>query len=50
MLMHHVFALVLESNFLDFFKQGLELNERRRLEAVEASKMAEQKNSSPETI
>lgn len=50
MLMHHVFAFVLESNFLDFFKQGLELNERRRLEAVEASKMAEQKNSSPETI
>lgn len=50
MLMHHVFAFVLESNFLDFFKQGLELNERRRLEAVEASKMVEQKNSSPETI
>lgn len=50
MLMQHVFAFVLEANFLDFFKQGLEINERRRLEAEEASKLAEQKNSSPEKI
>lgn len=44
-----VFAFVLESNFQSFFKQGLEMNERRRLEAEEASKLAEQKNSSPKT-
>lgn len=49
MLACHIFAFVLEANFLSFFKQGLEINERRRLEAVEASKLAEQKNSSPET-
>lgn len=49
MLSCHVFAFVLEANFLDFFKQGLEINEQRRLEAEEASKLAEQKNSSPET-
>lgn len=47
MLVHNVFAFVLEANFLDFFKEGLEINERRRLEAEEASKLAEQKNSSP---
>ena len=50
MLACKVFGLVLEANFLSFFKQGLEINEQRRLEAVEASKLAEQKNSSPETI
>ena len=48
MLVHKVFAFVLEVNFLDFFKEGLEINAQRRLEAEEASKLAEQKNSSPE--
>ena len=50
MLACKVFGFVLEANFLSFFKQGLEINEQRRLEAEEASKLAEQKNSSPETI
>lgn len=48
MLVHKVFAFVLEVNFLDFFKEGLEINAQRRLEAEEASKLEEQKNSSPE--
>ena len=48
MLACHVFAFVLEANFLAFFKQGLEINEQRRLEAEEASKLEQQKNSSPE--
>lgn len=47
MLVHKIFAFVVEANFLDFFKEGLELNEQRRLEAAEASKLEEQKNSSP---
>lgn len=50
MLACSVFAFVCEANFNDFFKQGLELNARRRSEAEEASKLAEQKNSSPEKI
>ena len=50
MLACKIFAFVLEANFLDFFKEGLAINEQRRLEAEEASKLAEQKNSSPETI
>ena len=50
MLACKIFGFVLEANFLSFFKQGLEINEQRRLEAVEASKLAEQKNSSPEQI
>lgn len=41
-----VFAFVLEANFLDFFKEGLELNEQRRLEAEEASAMEEQLSTS----
>lgn len=49
MLMHKVFGFVLEANFLDFFKEGLEINEQRRLEAEEASKLAEQKNLSPDS-
>lgn len=48
MLACQVFAFVCEANFLDFFKQGLEINAQRKLEAEEASKLAEQKNSSPE--
>ena len=50
MLACKIFAFVLEANFLDFFKEGLAINEQRRLEAEEASKLAQQKNSSPETI
>lgn len=46
MLACKVFAFVLEANYLDFFKQGLEINAQRKLEAAEASKLAEQKNSS----
>ena len=49
MLACKIFAFVLEANFLDFFKEGLAINEQRRLEAEEASKLAQQKNSSPET-
>lgn len=49
MLAINIFAFVLEANYLDFFEQGLAINEQRRLEAVEASKLAEQKNTSPET-
>lgn len=48
MLVCQVFAFVCEANFLDFFKLGLEINEQRKLEAEEASKLAEQKSSSPE--
>lgn len=48
MLACKVFGFVLEANFLDFFKQGLEINEQRRLEAVAASELAKQQNSSPE--
>lgn len=50
MLACHIFAFVLEANFLEFFKQGLALNEQRRLEALEASKLESQKSSSPEKI
>lgn len=50
MLVFKVFAFVCEVNFNDFFKQGLAINEQRSLEAAEASKMAEQKNTSPQTI
>ena len=49
MLACHIFAFVLEANFLAFFKQGLAISEQRQLEAEEASKLAERKNSSPET-
>lgn len=48
MLACKVFAFVLEVNFLDFFKQGLEINALRRLEAAEASKQEEQKNTQEE--
>lgn len=44
-----IFAFVLEANFHDFFKLGLEMNEQRRLAEEEASKLALQKNSSPKT-
>ena len=50
MLACQVFGFVLEVNFLDFFKQGLEINEQRRLEAEAASALAQQQNSSPEKI
>lgn len=50
MLVCQIFAFVCEANYLDFFKQGLEINALRKLEAAEASELAEQKNSSPETI
>lgn len=50
MLVCQIFAFVCEANYLDFFGQGLELNAQRQLEAAEASKLAEQKNSSPEKI
>ena len=50
MLACKVFAYVLEANFLDFFKEGLAINEQRRLEAEEASKLAEQNSTSPEAI
>lgn len=40
MLVFKIFGFVLEANFADFFRQGLEMNESRRLEAEEASKMA----------
>lgn len=48
MLACKIFGFVLESNYLSFFKQGLALNEQRRLEAEEASTPAEPKNPSPE--
>lgn len=48
MLAAHVFGFVLEANFLSFFKQGLELNAQRKLEAVEASKLDEQSKQSPQ--
>lgn len=44
MLAFKVFGFVLEANFFDFFKQGLQLTEQRKLEAEEASKLEEQKN------
>ncbi|AGV99265.1 hypothetical protein PM1_049 [Pectobacterium phage PM1] len=47
MLVCEVFAFVCEANFHDFFKQGLEMNEQKRLAVEEASKQAEQKSSSP---
>lgn len=47
MLACQVFAFVCEANYLDFFKQGLEINAQRQLEEAEASKLAEQKNSGP---
>jgi len=50
MLVCKVFAFVCEANFYDFFKQGLEMNEQRRLEAEAQSKQEEQQNSSPATI
>lgn len=50
MLVCQIFAFVCEANYLDFFKQGLEINALRKLEAEEASELAEQKNSSPEMI
>lgn len=43
MLIVQIFAFVLEANFKTFFKQGLEMNELRRLEAVTQSKLEEQK-------
>lgn len=49
MMVCQVFAFVLEANFKSFFKQGLEMNERKRLAAEEQSAKAEQKNSSPKT-
>lgn len=49
MLVMQLFGFVLEANFLDFFKQGLEINERRRLEAEEASKLAAQKLKAEQT-
>lgn len=49
MLACKVFAFVLESNYKDFFMQGLEMNEQRRSAAEEASKQAELKNSSQAT-
>lgn len=53
MLVFHVFAFVLETNFLDFFKQGQELNAQRLSEAEAISAMEEQKKiqalTSPET-
>lgn len=45
----NTFGFVLEANFLDFFKEGLALNEQRRLEAEEALRLAKQKSSSPES-
>lgn len=50
MLICKIFGFVLEANFLDFFKEGLEINAQRQLEAEEASKQEELKNSSPEKI
>lgn len=47
MLIHKIFGLVLEANFLDFFKEGQEINAQRRLEAEALSKTEEQKNSIP---
>jgi len=47
MLICKVFAFVCEANFFDFFKQGLELTEQRRLEEVAQSKKEEPQNSSP---
>lgn len=47
MLICKVFAFVCEANFFDFFKQGLELTEQRRLEEVAQSKTEEPQNSSP---
>lgn len=49
MLACQVFGFVLEANYLDFFKQGLEINARRSLEAAEASKMEESKTSETPT-
>lgn len=49
MLICQVFAFVLEANFQSFFKQGLEMNERKRLEAEELLAQDPQKNSSPKT-
>lgn len=50
MLACKAFAFVCEANFHDFFKQGLDLNEQRKLEAAALSKQEEQQNSSPEKI
>lgn len=49
MLVCRVFAFILEANFKSFFKQGLEINELRRLEAEEQSNKAKQESSSPKT-
>lgn len=50
MMMFKVFAFVLEANYKDFFKQGLEINELRQLEEAATLAKAEQLNSSPERI
>lgn len=47
MLSIKIFAFVCEANMLEFFKQGLAINEQRRLEVAAASTQTEQK-SSPE--
>lgn len=47
MLAYKIFGFVLHTNFYDFFKQGVELNEQRRLEAEAISAPEEPKNSSP---
>lgn len=49
MLACQVFAFVLEANFQSFFKQGLEINEQRRLAVEEQSNKAKQESSSPKT-
>ena len=45
MLVYKVFAFVVETNFYDFFKEGLALNEQRRLEVAETSTQDEPQNS-----
>lgn len=50
MLVCKVFAFVCEANYQGFFRQGLEMNEQKRLEAAAQSKLEEQKNSSPAKI
>lgn len=48
MLIYKVFSFVVETNFRDFFKEGLAINAQRQLEAEAALKAAELKNSSPD--
>lgn len=49
MMVCKAFAFVLEANFKSFFKQGLEMNEQKRLEAEALSAQAKQQSSSPKT-